>query len=91
MLASQKRRLFLHTTLVMGTHAPWNCEPGKDASRQYVRNVGSTSTTATKAIKAKACCPFVPHVPPDTPRQPVDAEANVSLRSPGPKAATAPD
>ena len=37
----------------------------KDNAKQYVRNVGSTSTTATKA---KARFPFVPSVPPDTPR-----------------------
>jgi choline-sulfatase len=66
-LASQRRRLFLHTTLVKGTHTPWDFEPRKDASKQYVRSVGSTSTTATKA---KARFPFVPSVPPDTPRTP---------------------
>ena len=32
-----------------GKHAPWDFEPRKDASRPYVRSVGSTSTTATKA------------------------------------------
>ena len=66
-LASQRRRLFLHTTLVKGTHTPWDFEVRKDASKQYVRSVGSTSTTATKA---KARFPFVPSVPPDTPRKP---------------------
>jgi choline-sulfatase len=66
-LASQRRRLFLHTTLVKGKHTPWDFEVNKDASKQYVRSVGSTSTTATKA---KARYPFVPSVPPDTPRPP---------------------
>ena len=66
-LASQRRRLFLHSTLVKGTHTPWDFEVRKDASKQYVRSVGSTSTTATKA---KARYPFVPTVPPDTPRKP---------------------
>ena len=66
-LASQRRRLFLHTTLIKGTHTPWDFEVRKDASKQYVRSVGSTSTTATKA---KARFPFVPSVPPDTPRKP---------------------
>ena len=66
-LASQRRRLFLHTTLTQGRHTPWDCEVRKDASKQYVRSVGCTSTTATKA---KARFPFVPAVPPDTPRNP---------------------
>ena len=66
-LASQRRRLFLHSTLTRGKHAPWDYEPRKDAAKQYVRSVGSTSTTATKA---KARYPFVPTVPPDTPRKP---------------------
>ena len=67
MLASQRRRLFLHRTLTQGTHTPWDFEVRKDASKQYVRSVGSTSITATKA---KARFPFVPSVPPDTPRKP---------------------
>jgi hypothetical protein len=69
-LASQRRRLFLHTTLVKGTHTPWDFGCRKDASRQYVRSVGSTSTTSTKA---KVRFPFVPSVPPDTPRKPGDS------------------
>jgi len=68
-LASQRRRLFLHGFLVKGTHTPWDLEPRKDASRQYVRSVGSTSTSTT-ATKAEARFPFVPSVPPDTPRKP---------------------
>lgn len=66
-LASQRRRLFLHGTLTQGKHAPWDYEPRKDTSRQYVRSVGTTSTTATKAM---ARFPFVPAVPPDRPRKP---------------------
>jgi choline-sulfatase len=66
-LASQRRRMFLHTTLTQGKHTPWDYEPRKDTSRQYVRSVGTTSTTATKA---KARFPFVPAVLPDTPRKP---------------------
>ena len=66
-LASQRRRLFLHTTLLKGRHKPWDYQVPRDASTQYVRSVGSTSTTATKA---KARYPFVPAVPPDTPRTP---------------------
>jgi choline-sulfatase len=66
-LASQRRRLFLHTTLTTGTHTPWDYQVRKDASKQYVRSVSTTSTTATKA---KARYPFVPTVPPDTPRKP---------------------
>jgi choline-sulfatase len=65
-LASQRRRLFLHQTLITGTHTPWDYQVRKDASKQYVRSASTTSTTATKA---KARFPFVPTVPPDTPRQ----------------------
>lgn len=64
-LASQRRRLFLHTTLTKGAYTPWDYQVRKDASKQYVRSVATTSTTATKA---KARYPFVPAVPPDTPR-----------------------
>ena len=65
-LASQRRRLFLHATLTKGIYAPWDYQVRKDGARQYVRSVATTSTTATKA---KARFPFVPAVPPDTPRQ----------------------
>jgi choline-sulfatase len=66
-LASQRRRLFLHETLTKGTYTPWDFQVRKDGSRQYVRSVSTTSTTATKA---KARFPFVPTVPPDMPRTP---------------------
>ena len=66
-LASQRRRLFLHATLTKGAHTPWDYQVRKDAAKQYVRSVATTSTTATKA---KARFPFVPAVPPDTPRTP---------------------
>lgn len=65
-LASQKRRLFLHGALLKGQHTPWDYQVRKDASKQYVRSSATTSTTATKA---KARFPFVPSVPPDTPRK----------------------
>ncbi len=65
-LASQRRRLFLHSTLIKGVHTPWDFQVRKDASRQYVRSVSTTSTTATKA---KARFPFVPTAAPDTPRK----------------------
>jgi choline-sulfatase len=65
-LASQKRRLFLHSTLLKGAHTSWDYQVRKDASKQYVRSSATTSTTATKA---KARFPFVPTVPPDHPRQ----------------------
>ena len=65
-LASQRRRLFLHATLTKGVYAPWDYQVRNDGARQYVRSVATTSTTATKA---KARFPFVPAVPPDTPRQ----------------------
>jgi choline-sulfatase len=65
-LASQRRRLFLHSALTKGAHTPWDYQVRNDASKQYVRSVSTTSTTATKA---KARFPFVPTVPPDTPRK----------------------
>ena len=65
-LASQRRRLFLHSTLIKGTYTPWDYQVRKDGAKQYVRSVATTSTTATKA---KARFPFVPTVPPDTPRK----------------------
>jgi choline-sulfatase len=66
-LASQRRRLFLHATLLTGKQAHWDYQVHKDASKQYVRSSATTSTTATKA---KARYPFVPSVSPDTPRAP---------------------
>jgi choline-sulfatase len=65
-LASQKRRLFLHSTLLKGSYTSWDYQVRKDASKQYVRSVATTSTTATKA---KARFPFVPTTPPDYPRK----------------------
>lgn len=64
-LASQRRRLFLHPSLLTGVQTHWDYQVRKDASKQYVRSSATTSTTATKA---KARYPFVPTVPPDTPR-----------------------
>ncbi|TAG45117.1 MAG: choline-sulfatase [Betaproteobacteria bacterium] len=65
-LASQRRRLFLHSTLLKGIHTPWDFQVRKDGSKQYVRSSATTSTTATKA---KARFPFVPSAPLDTPRK----------------------
>jgi choline-sulfatase len=65
-LASQKRRLFLHSTLLKGAYTSWDYQVRKDAAKQYVRSSATTSTTATKA---KARFPYVPTVPPDTPRE----------------------
>jgi choline-sulfatase len=68
-LASQRRRLFLHSTLLTGKQTHWDYQVHKDASKQYVRSSVTTSTTATKA---KARYPFVPSAPPDTPRGPAN-------------------
>ena len=67
-LASQRRRLFLNSTLFKGHHTSWDYQVHKDASKQYVRSSATTSTTATKA---KARFPFVPTAAPDTPRKPI--------------------
>jgi choline-sulfatase len=37
-LESQQRRLFLHKALAKGKRAPWDWSPGRDASREYVRD-----------------------------------------------------
>ena len=66
MLASQRRRLFLHGALTQGSLTPWDYQVRKDGARQYVRSMATTDTTATKS---KARFPFVPTVPPDTPRK----------------------
>ncbi|WP_090047462.1 choline-sulfatase [Limnohabitans sp. 2KL-27] len=66
-MESQRRRLFLHSTLLKGHHTSWDYQVHKDASKQYVRSSATTSTTATKA---KARYPFVPTSAPDTPRKP---------------------
>ena len=67
-IASQRRRLFLNSTLFKGHHTSWDYQVHKDASKQYVRSSATTSTTATKA---KARFPFVPTAAPDTPRKPI--------------------
>ncbi len=66
-MASQRRRIFLHSALMRGEHVPWDYQVRKDASKQYVRSSATTSTTATKA---RARFPYVPTVAPDTPRDP---------------------
>jgi choline-sulfatase len=37
-LASQRRRHFVAASLKLGRHEPWDYQPQRDASRQYVRN-----------------------------------------------------
>jgi choline-sulfatase len=51
---SQKRRHLVAGTLSIGTSAPWDYQPRRDASREYVRN-----TLALDDIEAKARFPRV--------------------------------
>ena len=51
---SQKRRHLVAGTLSIGTPAPWDYQPRRDASREYVRN-----TLALDDIEAKARFPRV--------------------------------
>lgn len=66
-LASQRRRLFAHESLLQGSWTAWDYQPPIDASRRYVRGAVDPNTTATKARKR---FPFVAERGPDHPRDP---------------------
>jgi choline-sulfatase len=63
-LASQRRRLFLQPILMSGTPTPWDYQPFRDASQQYVRS--GKSPTITKGLSR---LPYVDAAPLDHPRQ----------------------
>jgi choline-sulfatase len=64
-IRSQKRRHFLQQVLLKGKRAPWDYQPYRDASVEFVRSSASTDTTMTKGL---ARFPYMEPVPPDTPR-----------------------
>lgn len=56
-LASQKRRLFLHEVAQLSKDYPnWAFQPQTDASRQFIRGSGSAGPTS---VKARARYPYV--------------------------------
>jgi choline-sulfatase len=62
-LASQRRRLFLQPILMSGKATPWDYQPVRDASQQYVRS--GKSPTITKGLSR---LPYVDPTPLDHPR-----------------------
>ena len=64
-IRSQKRRHFVQKVLLQGNRAPWDYQPYRDASKEFVRSAASTDTTMTKGL---ARFPYMEPVPPDTPR-----------------------
>ncbi len=64
-IQSQKRRHFVQNVLLQGNRTPWDYEPYRDASKEFVRSAKATSTTMTKGL---ARFPYMEPVPPDTPR-----------------------
>lgn len=65
-IRSQKRRLFVQQVLLKGNRAPWDYQPYRDASKEFVRSALNASTTMTKGL---ARFPYMEPVPPDTPRE----------------------
>ncbi|GAA4330319.1 choline-sulfatase [Pigmentiphaga soli] len=65
MQASAARRLFIQQTRQAGRFEPWDYEPRKDPSRQFVRSGENGSATT---VKGRARYPFVAPKPPDNPR-----------------------
>lgn len=64
-LRSQKRRRFIQKVLLQGNRSPWDYQPYRDASKEFVRSAADTNTTMTKGL---ARFPYMEPVPPDTPR-----------------------
>jgi len=64
-LQSQRRRRYLQSVLLKGHRAPWDYQPYRDASREFVRSVKDANTTMTKGL---ARFPYMEPVPPDAPR-----------------------
>jgi len=64
-LQSQRRRRYLQSVLLKGDRSPWDYQPYRDASREFVRSVKDSNTTMTKGL---ARFPYMEPVPPDTPR-----------------------
>ena len=67
-LAAQKTRLFLQKVLMSGQTHPWDFQPYRDASKQYVR--GGAKTTL---VKGRARLPYVEPAEPQNPRRRVES------------------
>ena len=65
-IQSQRRRLYIQSTLLKGNRAPWDYQPYRDASKEFVRSSKDTNTTMTKGL---ARFPYMEPVPPDFPRK----------------------
>jgi choline-sulfatase len=65
-LKSQKRRLYIQKVLLKGNRTPWDYQPYRDASKEFVRSSVDTNTTMTKGL---ARFPYMEPVPPDNPRE----------------------
>jgi choline-sulfatase len=77
-LASQRRRLFLQPILMSGKPTPWDYQPTRDASQQYVRS--GKSPTITKGLSR---LPYVEPAPLDHPRAESARHPRVTLGEPG--------
>lgn len=66
-IQSQKRRLYIQNVLLKGRRSPWDYQPYRDASKEFVRSAADTNTTMTKGL---ARFPYMEPVAPDTPRSP---------------------
>ena len=65
-IKSQKRRLFVQSSLLKGKWTGWDHQPFVDAKKAYVRGAIDPNTTATKARKRY---PFVETIEPHNPRK----------------------
>ena len=62
-LESQRRRHFIQGVMMSGRPAPWDYQPMRDASQQYLRTGGSPTM-----VKGLARFPYMEPVSPDFPR-----------------------
>ena len=64
-IKSQIRRRYIQSVLLKGVRSPWDYQPYRDTSKEFVRSSKDTNTTMTKGL---ARFPYMEPVPPDTPR-----------------------
>jgi len=62
-MESQQRRHFIQGVMMSGRPAPWDYQPFRDASQQYLRTGGSPTM-----VKGLARFPYMEPVPSDFPR-----------------------
>ena len=77
-LASQRRRLFLQPILMSGKPTPWDYQPVRDASQQYVRS--GKSPTITKGLSR---LPYVDPAPLEHPRPEPTEQPKMTIGEPG--------